>query len=147
MPTFLLNLLPLVKQFKTPLLYALLAAVVFGAGWKVNGWRLESRYESEAADRAREVATAVSEAVEASRQEYLIDLQQVIDINDALHTDLAEIRSANDALSAEIETAPLVTSSVTCTDNETGEVLEEQPNPFTDDFVRLWNDAGRLHDD
>lgn len=45
-----------------PLIFAGLIAIVFGAGWTVNGWRLEAQHAQELAQRGRE-ALAMAEGI------------------------------------------------------------------------------------
>lgn len=150
MPIFLLNLLPILK--KNWKIIAVIAVVVatFGAGWKANGWRLESKYEGEEAKRQAAITAEIQRLEAELRREYVLQLEKVEEINDALSAEITHIRITNDALSAEINaTTTLVksTADVTCIDNETGIAHEAQPNPFSDDFVRLWNAAGGMRND
>lgn len=149
MPAILLNLLPLLKSNWKLIAVVLILLGAFGTGWKVNGWRLETRYAEEASAREEAVREELTRRIEQMRATFNQQVTVIERQRDALNAKLAEISAANDALSAEIESTPLVkpTTDVTCIDNETGIAHEQPPNPFSGDFVRLWNSAGRVRND
>ena len=144
MPIFLLNLLPMLKKHWKPVAVAVVLLAAFVAGWRINGDRWEAKVATERAERQ----TAVTEAVLARevelRKAWNADLRVATAVAVALESDLAEIRVRNSALSAEIDTRSLVKPTVISCDT-TGETVNA--NPFSDDFVDLWNAAGRLRDD
>jgi hypothetical protein len=152
MPPFLLTLLPkalpFLGKFKKPLLYVAIVAVIFAAGWQVNGWRWENKMLDARIKASELVMTAVKRREAELREQYKDQLTKVMLIREDLQDQLAEIHSRNSALSAEIETRSLTKPvDVTCTDNATGQVHEVQPNPFSASFVDIWNAAGRVRND
>ena len=150
MPIWALKFLPLLRKHWRIIAVAVALCVVFGAGWKVNGWRWESRVESERAARQEAITAAVVQREAELREAFRVQQDAADAVARGLARDLHALRDRNDALQAEIDTAPLtqpLATDVTCTDNETGEIREVQPNPFSGNFVDLWNRAGRVRDD
>ena len=145
MPLFLLNLLPMLKKHWKVSAVVALVIVVFFAGWKVNGDRWEAKVAKERADRAEAVALAVAER-EAELHARFKEQQLVTqNIALALQQELDRVNIEFAQTNAALDTARLVKPvETTCTTvNETGVVTHEtQPNPFSDDFVNLWNDPG-----
>lgn len=139
----------LLKTYWKPLAVVAILCSAFFTGWKVNGWRLETHYEAERNERARIVQKATQEALDNLRADYEKQLLEANGLATSLSAEIAAIRQTNEALSAEIDSSTTLvkSSDITCTDNETGLVQNETQNPFSDDFVRLWNDAGRVRDD
>lgn len=144
----LLRLLPLLRTHWRKLAGIGALVVVFAAGWTVNGWRYESQIEEERAARAEAVAEAV-----AKREAELIErLQGQRKATEAVSLRLSErideLLTENADLLSDINTAPLVKPrEVPCVDLDTGEEHASQPNPFSAEFVLLWNRAGGLRDD
>ena len=143
-----LNLLGLVKKHWKIFAVGGVLLGAFWGGWEVNGWRLESSYAEEMAERDRIAREAAQEAMDRMRAVYEERLGIANGLATSISAKIAEIRAENDALSARIEASSglVKPSDVTCIDNTTGIAHEEQPNPFGDDFVRLWNDAGGVRD-
>ena len=123
---------------------AVAVSLIFGAGWKINGWRLNAKFaktqEAVIADyeeRQRELNEQARE--QAARDETA---------REALSRDLQESRARTLALETELETIQLtpidpvierVLVPGDCTNDQPEVVLA---NPFSDDFVRLWNQSG-----
>ena len=124
---------------------AVAAGLIFGLGWKVNGWRLNAKFaKTQAAvianyeERQRQLN---EEAAEQARVDEAARL--------ALSRDLEESRARTTALETELESIQLtpvdpvierVLVPGDCTNDQPEVVLA---NCFTDDFVRLWNDSSR----
>ena len=145
MPPFILGLLPLLRRNWRIFALIGLLGCVFASGWKVNGWRLENHYTEQIAERERIMREAAADANAALKQIYEARAEASQKAARQLERDLQHLRAQNADLVIEIEGARLVKpSNVTCTDNDTGEIHEIQPNPFSDNFVDLWNS---VHDD
>ncbi len=144
MPIFLLKFLPLVRKHWKLVVVAVLLAGAFTSGWRISGTRWEAKVATERAERQ----TAVTEAVLARelelRLQWNADLAVAKGVAVRLTLDLTQVRVRNSDLLAEIATRSLVKPTVISCDI-TGETVNA--NPFNDNFVDLWNAAGRLRDD
>lgn len=149
MPIWLIGLIPKLLPFlKSKGSMIIGAALLAGiAGWTVNGWRLDSKYESERADRAAAVATAMKE----QRMLMVANMKAQRRAFDAINSTLAQnidtAHAVNTALRAEIDTQPL-TKTVTCDVTGNPNDQMELQNPFSERFVDIWNRAGdgvRIH--
>jgi hypothetical protein len=133
-------------KMKKPMVYGIAVLLVFGMGWKVNGWRLESKHVAEEAKRAEEVQRMLLEREAQVRARWFDNLRKANELSDVLNAELAEIKTRNYALSAEIDAQSLIKAEIiTCP--ITGEKKSEPPNPFNNNFVDLWNSAGRMRND
>ena len=144
MPIWLITLVPKVLPFlKSKASLIIGAALVAGmAGWTVNGWRLDSKYESERADRQAAVATALATQQRKMVEKMKAQRRAFDAINSTLAQNIDTVHARNSALRAEIDTQPL-TKTVTCdvTGDDTNDQMELQ-NPFSERFVDIWNRAG-----
>lgn len=146
MPAFLLSLLPALRKHWKLLAGAAAILAVFFAGWYVNGVRWENRMMDAREKRTQAVLDAVQEARDEMVDRFKLQVALRDRHADVLTADLAAIREENTALAAEIESAGLIKPElITC--DITGDKIDEPPNPFSDNFVDLWNDAGRVRDD
>lgn len=125
--------------------FAALAIVLFGAFTVGKRWEA-AKYEKERAD----MATAVSKAIIAREKQIRIEhqAQLVVDTTarESLQTDLATLRTRERDLLGMVDELSLVKTITTvvvegCENNEEGQRVV-LANPFTDDFVQLWNEAG-----
>lgn len=125
-------------------------AVVFFAGWTVNGWRWESRV----ADAERRHSQDVREARQQVFDEW--DAQRVIDNASrvTLTEDLALLEQVNKRLEMELDDAQLVKPITVVEERWRERVIREESetcgppvlaNPFTTEFARLFNDSSRRH--
>jgi hypothetical protein len=115
----------------------------FGSGWMVNGWRWEAKFA--------EMQSATIQVYEKKQKElnaqFAEQLERDTTARMALSQMLQQTRSKAASLEIELETLSLSPSSpqietvVLAGECKNG---EEQPavviaNPFSPDFVRLWN--------
>jgi len=108
-----------------------LLAVALGAGvagWQVNGWRLSSAAARDKARADRAFAAELDKRLAA----YRIKVTTLEAHSAELNTELEALRTAHSALQQEIDHVPLLPPPV-------GACAVR--NPFSDDFVRLWNAA------
>jgi len=103
-------------------------ALVSGTlGWRVNGWRLHAA-QQRAADKAEQ---AYRERLADDLEHWKLQVEVLQTEAQTLRTDLTSLRKHNAALVEDINDANLlVQRGPGCTGN-----------PFSDDFVRLWNGA------
>lgn len=115
--------------------YGAVIAALFTAGWQTNGWRLESAWEHEKAERAKAVAEAVIERNNHWRAVQAAQRAKTKFISDALTATLDSIRIRNEEMSTRLSTASLIKPEVItlCEIND-----NEIVNPIGNDFVALW---------
>lgn len=122
-------------------------AAIFGAGWQTNGWRYEAQY--------RDAEKEIFEQIEERRAELLAEFETTRQADDvaraALTSDLAGLRSRNTELQAQIQTASLAKTEPEVQIQWRDRVVREETdelcgppvlaNPFSLDFVRLFNES------
>lgn len=141
-----LRFIPLgfVRRFWKPLGVVLILGAAFVGGWKVNGWRLEEAYAAErlaAVQAAREEFERLQAEQRAAYEAQLAERDRVAE---ALSVSLVAVRTRASELRSEVDEARL--SKPAPTEGTDSEVSCDS-NPFGSNFVRLWNDAGRLRSD
>jgi len=117
--------------------------LLFGAGWQVNGWRLNAKF-------AKSEAAAVA-AFEERRAELLAEYKEKARRDQTARLALQEALDTNRTKTASLEeelarttltpTAPHIERVLIPGDCDNGQPTVVIANPFTDDFVRLWNDS------
>jgi hypothetical protein len=127
------------KAGRTGAVAVVVALGAFLGGWKVAEWRYGARLSDYKAAHAQAVADAV-----AAREAMLVarfQQQQAAthEVEVTLAQRLAAIRTERDAAEAELAAGPRVLIKEVQTDGECR-------NPFSADFVHLWN-HGRVLDD
>lgn len=142
--------LALLKNWK--LIVALLGmGALFAAGWHVNGWRLNAKYERTQAG----IAAAYAEATQQMLREHAQEVQRREQISADLRDDLEESAARVAALLSESATAQMSAESdvirareealLSCRREETPdgpvEIHRIVANPIGDNFVRLWNES------
>jgi len=125
--------------------YGALAIVLFGAFTIGKRWEA-AKYEKERAEMATAVSKAIIAREQAIRAEHQAQLLVDADARESLATDLATLRTRERDLLTMVDELSLVkpiTNVVVegCEENEAGEQVV-LANPFSDDFVELWNEAG-----
>ena len=111
--------------------YGAVIAGLFSAGWLVNGWRLESAWQSEKTERAQAVAEAVSAREKQWRAAQEAQNAEALLISTALADELEEIRIHNELLETRLSDASLIKPNI--------EMNNVDPiNPIGGDFVLLW---------
>lgn len=83
----------------------ILLVVGFGAGWGVNGWRLNSALANEKTAHAGDlkiVSDAATKAVLESQQKQAADLKRIADISDQYQGEINRAKSENDDLLARV---------------------------------------------
>lgn len=121
----------------------------FTGGWKVNGWRLGEQIADEKA--------AVHQAFEIKRTElfaeFTVQREKDVTARLALSQDLRKSQAREAGLLKEVETLQLSKSDPqivvetvveTITEVVQGECIATEiviANPFSNDFVRLWNES------
>jgi hypothetical protein len=124
-------------------LIAALAATIFGMGYMYAG----KKHAEHEADVQKAITEAVAEKEKELRREYEARLEEESLARAALFTDLEAIRDHRDSLIDGIRRAQLTkpVSEVrveACLEGD-DDVQVVIANPFSDDFVRLWNDGSR----
>lgn len=121
----------------------------FTGGWKTNGWRLGEQI----ADEKAAVHQAYEEKRTALLAEFTVQLEQDATARLALSQDLRNSQAREAGLLKEVETLQLskpdtliVVETVveTLTEVVEGECIATDiviANPFSNDFVRLWNES------
>ena len=113
-------------------------AVGFGAGWAVNGWRLEAKF-AEAQVAAIETYKGLQKEV---NERFVAQAKVDMATRIALAEELLATRSYTEELERELESVTLTAKTPrieqVLTDGECGAKVVIA-NPFSDDFVRLWN--------
>lgn len=134
--------LAFMKYWKPAAAIALLA-LSFGAGWQTNGWRMGEKIENAKAEQLAAFEKRRSELLAAHAEQQERDQAARV----ALSRDLEAARSDAARLAAEVETLRLTPSSPVIErvlvpgDCESGQPEVVLANPFSDDFVRLWNES------
>lgn len=136
--------LALTKSWK-PIVAIASAALVFAAGWQVNGWRLKNEM--------RKNELALARAYEARRSELLAEYERQAAADEAarlaLSRNLEDARTRTALLEEELERTRLTPNPAAVRVERVlvpGDCANDQPevvlaNPFTADFVRLWNQS------
>lgn len=121
----------------------------FTGGWKTNGWRLGEQI----ADQKAAVHQAYEEKRTALLAEFTVQLEQDATARLALSQDLRNSQAREAGLLKEVETLQLSKSDPlivvetvveTITEVVEGECIATDiviANPFSNDFVRLWNES------
>ena len=142
MPIFLLKYLPLVRKHWKLITCGVALVACFFAGWNVNGTRWESRMLTERAERQQVVLDAVMQREVELREAFTAQQAASDEVARTLDATIATLQADYTELTTRANTEPLVKTVTveTCTG-------EPNANPFTDNFVDLWNDAGGMRDD
>lgn len=119
-----------------------IAIVLFGAFMAGKKWE-EAKYARERARTAEAIAEAITKREQAIREQHQQQVEEDMLARQLLQEDLGLLRLRERDLLARIDELSLVkpVSQVViegCTEDE--EIIA---NPFSDDFVRLWNDSSR----
>lgn len=125
---------------------AAVAAVAFLSGWQINGWRLESNY-------AEKQIAAVEEWDRLNKEaqaKWKAQAEQDMEARLVLAKELQESQAVTLRLQDELDRAELVSVAPViieklseCPTREEIETVVVNHNPFTADFVRLWNSSSR----
>ncbi len=118
----------------------LLGAFVMGQRWEA------AAYEKERADTAQAVVQAIQLREAEIRSQHLIQVEADAEARTTLQSDLAAIRQREQELMTRVHDLSLVKPIPEiriegCFENEDTTVVIG--NPFTLDFVSLWNDTSR----
>jgi hypothetical protein len=119
----------------------LMGAFLMGQRWE------QAAYEKERTSAAEAIAVAISTREKAIRAEHQAQLAADAEARSALAFDLAGLRTRERELVSRIDELNLVkpiTNLVVegCTEDEEG-LRVVLANPFSDDFVRVWNESSR----
>lgn len=119
-----------------------IAIVLFAAFTAGKKWE-EAKYARERARTAEAVAVAITKREHEIREQYRKQLEEDTRARMLLQDDLSLLRLRERDLLSQIDELSLVkpASQIViegCTEDE--KIIA---NPFSDDFVRLWNDASR----
>lgn len=102
---------------------------IFAAGWTVNGWRYRAKMEAQRAEIANDYAKQNALFMQKYREQVKRDQTAA----EALSADLERVRQERRALEERLHSAAVVKDyDQICIDGGSG-------NPFSGDFVRLWN--------
>lgn len=125
-------------------LLAGMAVTIFGMGYLYAG----QKHAEHEADVQKEITAAVVAKEKALREEFAVRLAEEEAARSSLQSDLTVIRENRDRLLDRIDEMELTkpVSEVRCEglmENDDENVRVVLGNPFTSDFVSLWNDASR----
>jgi len=134
---------PLRRHWKLALGVVLVAGA-FGTGWKVNGWRLEEQHATERLKAVQAAREEFQRLQAEQRAAYDAQLAERDRVAEALTERLVAVRTRATELRNEVDEARL--SKPEPTEGTDSEVSCDR-NPFSGNFVRLWNDAGSLGSD
>lgn len=131
---------------KNSLIVGLVASVIGGgAGWFVNGWRLEAKF-----GRAQVAAIEEYEAINKQRREVWEaqtkrDQASRIVLADKLRDSRATADDLRDQIAAAdlVAPAPSANTLSECPTHEEVQTVLDNHNFFTADFVSLWNSSSR----
>ena len=127
----------------TAIAAAVVASVAFGAGWSVNGWRLNAIF-----NKAQVAATEeFDRRQKALYEEHAKQLERDTLARVALSRRLQESRSTTAELTRKLESvqlspkSPVIKTVIQPGECKDGQITPEVvlANPFSPDFVRLWN--------
>jgi len=125
-------------------LIAGMAVSIFGLGYMYAN----QKHAEHEADVQKQITAAVVAKEKALREEFAVTLERERVARLSLQNDLTQIREHRDSLLDRIEDAELTkpVADISCEgvlENNDENVRVVLANPFTDDFVSLWNDASR----
>lgn len=131
---------------KNTLVVAVMCLVIGGmVGWFVNGWRLEAAF-----GRAQNAALQEYERIsKEQRTEWEAQAKRDQDARIALSAKLRQARATADDLRDQVNTAnltapaPEIAALPECPTHEQVQTVLDNHNPFSRDFVGLWNSASR----
>lgn len=140
------GILALLKGFNwiRILLIAGIAVSIYGLGY-MKASAVHAKHE---ADVQKEITAAVVAKEKQLREEFLVRLDVERAARTMLENDMTALRANRDQLIEAVRLAQLTkpVSAITvegCMETDDENVRVVLGNPFTDDFVRLWNDASR----
>lgn len=113
-----------------------LATALFLGGWYTNGWRWEAKFA--------DAAIAATQEYEAIQQKLNAEFAAQLEVDENARRKLAaalkSTRTHASALEKEARSLRLTQSRIPDETSPTGECnVETIHNPFSDNFVRLWN--------
>jgi C4-dicarboxylate-specific signal transduction histidine kinase len=125
-------------------LLAGIAVSIFGLGYMYS----DKQHAEHEADVQKQITAAVVAKEKKLREEFRARLDVERAARTMLENDLFAIRANRDQLIEAVRLAQLTkpVSAITvegCMESDDENVRVVLGNPFTDDFVRLWNDASR----
>jgi len=118
-------------------------AIGFGGGWQVNGWRLNSKMAKMQVDTIK----VYEERQKVLNQEFAEQIERDTTARMALSQRLQQTRTKAAGMERELETlrlsptSPRIETVLVPGDCDAGQKEVVVANPFSDDFVRLWNSS------
>lgn len=143
MPAWIISIFPLFRQYGKYIAVVVFLVVIFYGGMRYE----RNKYERKELELAQEVAEQIAQREREIRDEYAKQQEVDAEARLTLQRDLATIRQREKHLLEQLRTAELVKPADKVVVERIKEIPGECPqviaNPFSDDFVRLWNDASR----
>lgn len=136
MPGILIRMLAS-RGGRVSLVCALLVLGAFGGGWQISAWRYGSKIDAMRASRAEAVASAVAAREQELRRRLLEQQRRAEEATRALSRRLQEVDDQRRVFEERLASKP---------ETLIKEVFRDAENPFSADFVRMWNAGGVLDD-
>ena len=143
MPIWILNFVGVLRKHWKIFVAVVILLGVFFAGVKYS----DAKHARQRAYEAEQVAKAITAREQALREQHRLEMEREAEARVSLQTDLATLRQREKTLIEGIRTAQLTKPPTSLICEAIVEEDDEKKiivaNPFSSDFVRLWNETSR----